>query len=145
MASVYELRHRLERTLRRELPSSYLIVSGPDHPLLLRAPDLLVAGEGKLSAVFIPTAHERRNPEDLRARLILSRLALPRDTRPILIVESEAEAVSNILGSDFTAVIEERQARTLVTAVLGKADAQRALSQEIYLAVKGFSIRNGHL
>src|SRR5713101_2853298 len=103
MASVYELRRRLEGTLRRELPGSYLTVSGPDHPLLLRAPDLLVAGEGKLSAVFIPTAHERRNPDALTARLILSRLALPRDTRPILIVESEAEAVANIIGANFTA------------------------------------------
>jgi hypothetical protein len=109
MASVYQQRRRLESTLRRELPDDYVIVSGPDHPLLLRAADLLVGGKGSLTAVFVPTAREKTDPDLLRARLTLNRLALARDARPVLIADPEAGDLAGAMEADFTQVVDPRR------------------------------------
>jgi hypothetical protein len=56
------LRRMVARELGDEIPSSYLIVTAPDHPLLVEGPDLLIGGEGNLVAVFMPNASDRKMP-----------------------------------------------------------------------------------
>jgi hypothetical protein len=84
-------RRTIERELRDELPSSYVIVAAPDHPLLIEGPDVLVGGEGNLVAVFTPKASERHSRERLSVRFVLSRLALPPQTRYVLLSEGPLE------------------------------------------------------
>lgn len=47
------------RLLQREWDSSYIVVPGPDHPLLIEGPDALVGGKGGVLAIFVPKAKER--------------------------------------------------------------------------------------
>jgi hypothetical protein len=134
MASVYQERRRLEAALRRELPNDYVIVSGPDHPLLLRAADLLVGGGGSLTAVFIPTAREKSDPDVLRARLTLNRLALQRDARPVLIAGPEAADLGGAMEGDFTQVIDTQHVQSLVRVIRGPVDTRRVVPKEVHLA-----------
>lgn len=92
-------RDRLSSLLRREIKGSYLTVKAPDHPLLLRGPDILIGGEGNLTAVYLPTTQEMRQDKALRSRYILSRLALPAATRHLLVHwGSSAETTSSTYG-----------------------------------------------
>jgi hypothetical protein len=134
MTSVYEQRRRLERALKRELPSTYLIVSGPDHPLLLRAADLLVAGKGSLFAVFLPTAHERNDPEALKARLTINLLALSQEAIPVLVIGEGAEDVAGMVASNFAEVIELRHTPSLAKIVMRKP-SWKPLPRETHLIV----------
>jgi hypothetical protein len=86
--------------------TEFVVVAGPDHPLLLREADLLVAGRGTITALFTPSAAERRVPSLLRSRLILNRLALPPHTRCILIAEIDDSQLMEAFEFDFARVIE---------------------------------------
>lgn len=72
--------------LRRMVQARHLLFH-PDHPLLLRGPEALIGGEGNLVAVFAPQKTEELNPAHLVSRLISARLALPSETRTILILK----------------------------------------------------------
>ena len=75
----------------QKLRKSLTLVVGPDHPLLLNGPDILIASEGILTAVFIPHAHELKKPDYLLVRLGLSRLAYPPHMRCVLVVDKIRE------------------------------------------------------
>ena len=100
-------RHTIERELRDELPSSYVIVAAPDHPLLIEGPDVLVGGEGNLvELVFTPKAIERHSRERLSVRFVLSLLALPPQTRYVLLSDDPHEhAISHNVADNFAAVL----------------------------------------
>lgn len=106
MANIYYRRKTLTQLLRRELPNEFLVVPNPDHPLLLRGPDLLVAGERATTAVFMPLAAERTNQGLLKARFILSRLALPPYVRCILVAEEKDYSIANSFANDFANILE---------------------------------------
>jgi hypothetical protein len=104
--NVYEQRLNISRLLSRELESSYIIVSGPDHPLLIEGPDALVGGIGGLLAVFLVKSKERVRPELLKVRYILSRLALPPNARLVLVLsEAKDEGIAQRLGSSFATIL----------------------------------------
>ncbi|MFG1424704.1 hypothetical protein [Roseixanthobacter glucoisosaccharinicivorans] len=85
MANVIDERNRAATALRRDLPDAFVTVLGPDHPFLLKGPDIIIGGEGKLTAIYVPAVAERKGAQDqLRTRYVLSRLALPQHTRHIL-------------------------------------------------------------
>src|SRR5690242_2845501 len=105
MPNVYQLRKALTLELRRELNSRFVTVPHPDHPFLLRAADILVGGEGNLSALFIPTRSEVNEPDLLRSRLILNRLALPPHTRCLLLIQSSQDALAQRFSADFADVL----------------------------------------
>lgn len=78
----------------------------PDLPELFEGPDVLAGKPGQLIAVFVPKSHELRHPEQLRTRLVLSRLALPDHAQCVLVLEDSGD-VSRLeqLGRDFDAVV----------------------------------------
>jgi hypothetical protein len=104
MANVYKRRNSLAEFLK-DLPTGFIVAVGPDHPLLLRASDLLIGGRGLMTALFLPTAAERRNPSLLKTRFVLNRLALPPHTRHILVAEPADLKLAGQLEHDFDAVL----------------------------------------
>lgn len=65
--------------LRREIRGSFQVVARPDHPMLLSGPDLLIGGEGKLTAVI--KVGKRDSASVIAARTMAIRLAMPSNTR----------------------------------------------------------------
>lgn len=112
--NINDQRANIARLLQRELEATHIVVSGPDHPLLIEGPDALIGGEGGLLAVFMPKAKERKRLNLLKVRYILSRLALPPDARHVLVVD-RAKDIGAIqrLGRDFAAVLDWRSRHEL--------------------------------
>lgn len=78
----------LQAFLRRRLEGDSVVLRHPDHPYLAEGPELLVGASHQLTAVFAPKQTEiLAHPERLLARLALTRLALPADTRTALYAE----------------------------------------------------------
>ncbi|WP_146090421.1 hypothetical protein [Rhodopseudomonas palustris] len=76
-------------------------VERPDHPFLLRGPDVLVGGPDNLCAIFAPQAIELRNPAHLLARMIAARLALPGFARTALIFKKPEQHRLSFLSPHF--------------------------------------------
>jgi hypothetical protein len=112
MIPVVKQRRSLAERVRDALPQEYVVVSNPDHPLVLRPPDLLIGGNGRSVALFIPTSVERGNESKLKNRIILNRLALPAHTHFVLVLDSAAEWMRDDFGADFSQTIELEEAPT---------------------------------
>jgi len=82
------------------------VVPNPDHPLLIRGPDIIISIEQSLFALFTPSAEERQSPSRLKPRFVLSRLALPTHTRFLLVIEPSGVAVAQYFSNDFADIIE---------------------------------------
>lgn len=109
--NVYESRRVLSAELRHALSDEFIIVSNPDHPLLLRGPDLLAGGRGGLTAIMCVTATERAQPQMAVARFALSRMALPTHARFVLAAEDDDAEVVRVLEADVAAVVSLRNPR----------------------------------
>lgn len=112
--------------LYRELSNAFgveAIVDNPDHPLLLRAPDLLASINGTLTAVFSPQAVEERNPAHLATRLISSRLALPAYTKTALLISDRQEERFKSLFPEFSLVTKPSD-RAIGQFLADRGDAQ---------------------
>ena len=116
VANIYHRRKLLTQLLRSGLSNEFIVVSNPDHPFLIRAPDILVSTNRTLTAIFLPLAIERRSSGLLKSRLTLSRLALPAHTRCILVVEPVDHSLAQSLASDF-ADIQTWSARTSIIQI----------------------------
>jgi hypothetical protein len=94
---------------------------------------LLIGGEGNLLAVFLPKSSERNSRERLPVRFILSRLALPPQTRYVLLFEeSLADAVSQRVAQNFAAVLPWDRRRELAKIIKDKDfTRQRNLPAEV--------------
>jgi hypothetical protein len=79
----------LAKRVRERLGERFVVLARPEHPYLLAPPDLLIGGEGLLTAVFSPKSAETRAPRLLRARLVAARLALPEHARCVLLATKE--------------------------------------------------------
>lgn len=107
--TVLRQRNEVSRALRRSLDTDAVIVSGPDHPLLVEAPDILVAEKGGLVAVYFPKAAEYSNPQRLYTRLVLARLALPPQTRHVLVHDHRKPRTAfSFEARSFAAVLSSR-------------------------------------
>jgi hypothetical protein len=104
VANIYNRRKVLTQLLRSGLSNEFIVVSNPDHPLLIRGPDILVSTNRTITAIFLPLATERRSSGLLKSRLTLSRLALPVHTRCVLVVEPDDHGLAQSLTSDFADV-----------------------------------------
>ncbi len=107
--------HAIATKLRASLPTTYAVVSTPDHPDLLMAPALLVGGEGRLTAVFLLTPN--LDFEDLEARLIAARLALPVATR-LVAVCSEDDSFSADTWHHFDSVMEALEGVMMLAKII---------------------------
>ncbi|MFN9470011.1 hypothetical protein [Acidovorax sp.] len=94
-------------TLQRELGRAFYVVGRPDHPMLLSGPDILIGGEGKLTAVVSVRKHEATTR--LLARITAARLALPPQTRLLAIVAEDAVVPQWVMGN-FDEVADPRRA-----------------------------------
>jgi hypothetical protein len=119
--SVYTKRRILAKELVRALRENFVVVANPDHPFLLRAADVIVGGDSMLLIVFIPSAAETRKPDELKARLILNRLALPAQAKTVLLFDSWQRQTAEIFANDFDKVIpwEDRELAPSVLAQPG--------------------------
>lgn len=132
--NIYEQRKDIARLLQKELESSYVVVSGPDHPLLIEGPDALIGGAGGMLAIFMPKAKERARPDRLEVRFILSRLALPPDTRHVLVLqERKHDRTVEELGRNFATVLDWTRRRDLAKIARDKeyVGEQRVLPREV--------------
>ena len=101
------LPYQLAKSLQRGIEGNYLVVPRPDHPMLIAGPDILIGGEGNLTAVFFVSKSTR--VAILRARVIAARLALPVSSSMVAFAESYNEGtLGNCFGTLITlyAVIE---------------------------------------
>jgi hypothetical protein len=141
MANIYYRRKALTQLLRRELSDKFMIVQNPDHPLLIRGPDIIVATSRAITAIFMPLATERHSHGLFKSRLTLSRLALPAHTRCILVFEPKDRDFAQSFLNDFAEIIEwsaradivriassrsfEGRHRDVPPEIIGDADALR--------------------
>lgn len=85
MPNGYARQRRLETLLRSQLDVDATVVRRPDHPLLLRGPDVLIGHRGGLVGFFLPTLREQIASKSLSDRLAMSRLAYPAHARFVLV------------------------------------------------------------
>jgi hypothetical protein len=131
--NLYQRRRVLFQDLARKLPSGFIISRNPDHPFLLQGPDLLIGGQGKITAIFLPSAAERRNEQRLRARYALNRVALPAHTKCLLVVDGKDEVFSGLFPV-FDEVFHWEERMTLL-AVLN-TDSKRTVPRETSIAAQ---------
>ncbi|MFL5218382.1 MAG: hypothetical protein ACJ8DO_06875 [Microvirga sp.] len=135
--SVYSSRRSIRQFLIGNLPSTSVIVAGPDHPLLSRGPDVLVGSTKGLLAIFVVHAAERRSPPALQARFMLSRLAFPRDTRFALAFEGRDELLAKKFYHDFAAIfpLTDRSALRSIAETPRQLN-QRLVPKDIYVGAR---------
>jgi len=104
-------RSQILEQVNRYLRDNYVVSVEPDLPHLLVGPDLLAGGNGRLAAIFTPKSTELRAPDQLITRFVLSRLALPKHAKCILIVDPErhTEPFISQVGRSFHQTIEVRE------------------------------------
>ena len=73
------------------LPASSDSVAYPDHPLLLRGPDVLASVRSSLTAYFVLDQPVSHLPIRVLSNVVLSRLALPREANFVLILGERAD------------------------------------------------------
>jgi hypothetical protein len=123
----------LAATIQRSVGSGYYVVPKPDHPLLLVGPDLLIGGEGKLTAVFfIRKTYKLR---ELKARIIACRLALPVRARVIALCDPDITVPENRLMQNFDEIISvHRSIAALVQ--YSTSDAEVIVDKKAMLEMK---------
>lgn len=113
------------------LPEHFVVVLRPDVPNLLRGPDLIIGGEGRLFAIFKFQAAEQQSPDRLLVRLALARLALPRHTRCVLLWRPErADGETEAIATHFHSMISEDSPAVLADHVLN-SDVGRRTQQTL--------------
>lgn len=118
---VYNQRKTITQQLKRTMTSNFVIVNGPDHPLLLRPPDLIIGGEGRLTAIMLATAEEARSPDQAKARYTLCRAALPQESVFVFVATDGRENIGQYLSSEVDEVLSW-QDRTEVSKVAERKD-----------------------
>lgn len=96
------------------------VIVGPDHPFLWPGPDALVARNEGLLALFVPLYREQAHSEELRARLVLARLALPSSATFVLLIDDEPSAIGDSLINDFDLVERASSVERVVVQRFGE-------------------------
>ena len=122
------------------LPEHFVVVLRPDVPNLLRAPDLIIGGEGRLFAIFKFQAAEQQSPDRLLVRLALARLALPRHTLCVLLWHSErTDDETAAIATHFHSIISDDSPAVLVDHVRNSDVGRR--TQEHLARIQGRQYR----
>jgi len=83
-------RRGLVANLARALPGPQ-VVAYPDHPLLLKGPDVIAAIDGRLTVFFIVSnPRDRPSHAGRRASIVLTRFALPVEATFVLVVSENS-------------------------------------------------------
>jgi hypothetical protein len=123
-------RAELIRNVLTGLPTGADAVPFPDHPLLLRGPDILASIDGVLTAYFVFNRSMRQIVPDV----VLSRLALPVGTRFILAQDTSAR-ISDNDWSFFDEVIAQSDGEDMETVA---GSSLRQDSAQAIDSVRGF-------
>jgi len=91
------MRREWIRTFADSLPRSADVVTYPDHPFLLRGPDILAGRRGALTAYFL-ISPQRQGRHNLTTRLLLSQLALPGNTAFCVVDQSDWDYIDELGG-----------------------------------------------
>jgi hypothetical protein len=110
-SNVLKLRRTIDGHLKRSLPSEFIVVNTPDHPFLLRSVDVLVGGKAGLTAIMAPTLAEKSSPRSFRSRFLLNKVALPPNTRFVLVATLGSEAIQAEMSREFALVLPEEGRR----------------------------------
>jgi hypothetical protein len=114
----------LVRDVLSSLPSGADSVPFPDHPLLLRGPDVLASINGRLVAYFVLSRSMRQIIPDV----VLSRLALPAGTRFILALsEPLSFREDNTAFFEEIFVISDRANARTPTGITARPDGIQAI------------------
>lgn len=92
------------------LPDAADRVVMPDHPLLLKGPDILASFRGNLTAYFVVAAHTRQPAATILPKVVLTRLALPRTTSFVLVLPDHTAPI-NMIAPFFEEVVETLPSR----------------------------------
>ena len=128
-STVTTLRLELARHLSQALSGDFVVVSAPDHPLVMQSVDLLVGGRSGITAIMMSTAHERRQINLFDARLKLNMMALPPHTVFVRIAQSD-EKTRNVDGVFFAELsLDDRRTRAELTKLASSPPKVRRLEQ----------------
>lgn len=112
--NIYGRRKQVTSALQDDLKGSFSIVNAPDHPLLLRGPDVIVGSGAGVLAVFIPNAAEIKNYNLFETRFTLSRLAFPGETCSVLLIGDHlGDGLGNAYAKHFSEVLRPKDIRAL--------------------------------
>lgn len=73
------------------MPRGADVVAYPDHPLLLRGPDILAVHQGRLSCYFVYASGQSYTAPSEQSRILLTRLALAPDASVVMVVEDAGQ------------------------------------------------------
>lgn len=104
-------RYQISNDLSRALGADFNVVPSPDHPELISAPDVIVGGRGRVTAMFRVARSTR--PRMLEARVVAARLALPPGSSLVALVEDDAESRLELVRRGFDFVLRSSDTRHL--------------------------------
>jgi hypothetical protein len=124
--------------LAREIVAAFRsanAVASPDHPYLMRGPDVLASDESGIVALFVEHVSEVSDGRLLTARLILSNLALPSHTRFVVVPRG-----GQVASWDWDLVLDTDDPRE-ITQVTRRVERSRA---ETPREVRGAALERAH-
>jgi hypothetical protein len=89
-------RDEMIRALLANLPAGSDSIDHPDHPLLLRGPDVLTSYRSSLTAYFVIARSTRSIINETLSAALLTRLALPPTTRLVLIMTETTDLAAEV-------------------------------------------------
>lgn len=101
------------REIGKNLKGSFVIATRPDHPFLFSGPDILIGGDGNLTAIFVPKSSEAKGSKELAARVIAAKLALPAHTKYAYLLWTDDHAQEIQSMSLFDEIFRNSQVRDL--------------------------------
>lgn len=105
------------------LPTQASSVSFPDHPLLLRGPDVLASIDGALMAYFVLS----RSMHQMISDVVLTRLALPAETRFILVSDVPLSPDDEVISFFEEVVLTGMGQREAQVSNVARADGTQLL------------------
>jgi hypothetical protein len=90
------------------------VIFRPDHPFLIRPPDILLRRGNNLAVIFVPSRNEIRDHHRLFARLCTSRLVMPNKVVHVLITDPSYPSMFLLgCGSHFDCHVDSNNAQKI--------------------------------
>jgi hypothetical protein len=115
--TVYQYRKEIAEHLRRTVDGNMIVVTTPNHPMVMRPLDIVVGGQSGLTAMIIPTVNELRDPSLLHSRVSLNRLAMPPATTFVYLGRAGDDKIATDLPFSATIDLEDQDAIATLTRI----------------------------
>lgn len=103
-------------TIATMLEDDFEVVQNPDHPFLFLGPDLLVGTRDHIVGIFLVHYDELTHPEELLARMAMSRIGYPDNFQAVLIFHQslgDDDPFNKSVRSQFDAVVDSSSVSTI--------------------------------